>query len=234
MVKKHSDISGFSMIELLAVIVIIGIVAGSVLQYMGTAISDSRESKTEREMEMLSNAIVGDPSTTQAGVRSDFGYVGDVGAFPPNLQALFQNPGLGTWDGPYIPSGFLKDSVGFKYDEWNKAYNYSGGITITSTGGGGTITKKIADAADDYLINTFNGEIKDKSDNPPGSVFADSVDVIVTFPNGSGGYRYSILPSRYDRRVRARFASRGTTPAVHNFHAAKRYAQPRTNYPSPQ
>ncbi len=188
MVKSYHDISGFSMIELLAVIVIIGIVAGSVLQYMGTAICDSRETKTGREMEMLSNAIVGNPSATQAGVRSDFGYIGDVGAFPPNLQALFQNPGLGTWDGPYIPSDFLQDSVGFKYDEWNKAYSYSGGITITSTGGGSTITKKIADATDDYLINTFNGEIKDRSDKSPGSAFADSVDIIVTFPNGVGGY----------------------------------------------
>lgn len=180
--------SGFSMIELLVVIIVIGIMAGSVMQYMATAIDDTREAKTIREMDMLATAIVGNPALAQAGTRCDFGYVGDNGAFPPDLQALFENPGLGTWQGPYIPSGFLQDSVGFKYDEWNAAYDYSGGIVITSTGGGNAITRKIANNTDDYLLNSFSGEIKDKSDNPPGNTYADSVDIIVMYPDGSGGY----------------------------------------------
>lgn len=176
------------MIELLVVIIVIGIMAGSVMQYMATAIDDTREAKTIREMDMLATAIAGDPALAQNGTRCDFGYVGDNGAFPPDLQALYENPGLGTWQGPYLPSGFLQDSVGFKYDEWHAAYNYSGGIVITSTGGGNAITRKIANNTDDYLLNSFSGEIKDKSDNPPGRIFADSVDIIVIYPDGSGGY----------------------------------------------
>ena len=70
-------------------------------------------------MEMLARAIVGNPSLTQNGARSDFGYVGDVGAFPPNLQALYQSPGgYATWDGPYVTTSFAVDSTGFKTDAW--------------------------------------------------------------------------------------------------------------------
>lgn len=179
--------SGFSLIELTIVIVVVGILAAIAMQSMTALVEDNRQVKTEREMEMLANAIVGDPSALNGGLRSDFGYIGDVGAFPPNLQALYENPGsYATWDGPYIPSGFAQDSTGFKTDEWGTLYNYSGGITITSTGSGSSITKKIADATSDYLLNTFNGTIKDANDSLPGSVYDDSVDIKITVPDGSG------------------------------------------------
>jgi len=187
MSKPLSRQDGFSLIELTIVIVVIGILAAVVMQSMTALVEDSRQVKTEREMEMLANAIVGDPSATNGGVRSDFGYVGDIGAFPPNLQALFQNPGsYATWDGPYIEFGFSQDSTGFKKDEWGSLYSYSGDITITSTGSGSTIAKKIADATSDYLLNTFNGTIKDSNDSLPGPVYDDSVDIKVTVPDGSG------------------------------------------------
>jgi len=178
---------GFSLIELTIVIVVIGILVAVAMQSMTALVEDSRRVKTEREMEMLANAIVGNPSAMNGSLRSDFGYVGDIGAFPPNLQALYQNPGgYATWDGPYIPSGFTQDSTGFKTDEWGTLYGYSGGVTITSTGSGTTFTKKIADATSDYLLNTLNGTIKDANDSVPGPVYDDSVDIKVTIPNGSG------------------------------------------------
>ena len=179
---------GFSLIELLVVIVVIGILAGVAIQSMTATVKDLKRTKTEREMEMLSRAIVGDPSLTQNGHRSDFGYVGDVGAFPPNLQALYQNPGgLSTWNGPYIPISFAQDSTGFKTDEWGRAYNYTGGLTLTSTGGGTTFTKKIADAANDYLRNRVTGNLADAAGGTPGAVYDDSTNIIITFPNGAGG-----------------------------------------------
>lgn len=179
---------GFSLIELTIVIVVIGILVAVAMQSMTALVEDSRQVKTEREMEMLANAIVGNPSAMNGGVRSDFGYVGNIGAFPPNLQALYQNPGgYATWDGPYIPSGFTQDSTGFKTDEWGTLYGYSGGITITSTGSGTTFTKKIADATSDYLLNMLNGTIKDANDSVPSPVYDDSVDIKITVPDGSGG-----------------------------------------------
>ncbi|HWR82578.1 MAG TPA: prepilin-type N-terminal cleavage/methylation domain-containing protein [Candidatus Deferrimicrobium sp.] len=180
---------GFGLIELCVVIIVVGIMAAVAMQSMTVLVEDSRRAGTQREMEMLAEAIVGDPEllSGQGGQRSDFGYVGDVGAFPPDLDALTANPGgYATWDGPYIALGFAEDSVGFKTDEWGTDYAYTGGITITSTGSGATLTKKIADAASDYLLNTVRGTIRDSNDSLPGSVKGDSVDIAITIPNGSG------------------------------------------------
>ncbi len=178
---------GFSLIEILLVIIIMGILTSVAMQSLTSSIDETRRVLTEREMEILAKAIVGDPSIMQNGQRSDFGYIGDNGAFPPNLQALVQNPGLGTWNGPYIEYGFSQDSTGFKTDEWGQLYAYTGGISIASSGSGSTISKKIADNSNDYLLNSFTGLIRDSENNPPGSVYDDSIDVVITIPNGSGG-----------------------------------------------
>jgi type II secretory pathway pseudopilin PulG len=185
--KLFATDNGFSLIEILLLIVVVGIAASTALQWMTDSIEDIRTVNTEREMEMLAEAINGDPVKLSNGKRSDFGYIGDIGAFPPNLQALYENPGgYATWDGPYIADDFTQDSTRFKFDEWGVAYNYGGGITIASTGSGTTISKKIADASNDYLLNRFNGVIKDSAGNVPGTTYLDSVDVVVTIPNGSG------------------------------------------------
>ena len=181
---------GFSLIELLVVIVVAGILIAMAMQSMDVVVDDVRRVRTEREMEILAKAIVGDPGLTQAGARSDFGYVGDIGAFPPNLQALYQNTtGHATWNGPYLPPSFTQDSTGFRMDEWGRNYSYDGAVTITSNGGGSIISKKIAGSPADYLINEFSGTVIDGAGGSPGAAFANSVDVTITVPNGSGGMR---------------------------------------------
>jgi len=184
--SRHRE-GGFGLMELTVVIIVAAVLMAVAMQSMTVVVQHARQTKTEREMEMLARAIVGDPSLTSGGRRSDFGYVGDIGAFPTDLQALYRNPGgYGTWDGPYIDPGLLHDSTGFKMDEWGMPYTYTGGLTITSTGSGGSITGKIADAVTDYTLNTLNGTITDANDSVPGTVYTDSVDIKVTIPNGSG------------------------------------------------
>ncbi|MCP4704748.1 MAG: prepilin-type N-terminal cleavage/methylation domain-containing protein [candidate division Zixibacteria bacterium] len=180
--------NGFSLIELLIVIIVIGIAISVGMQWMGASIDDYRQIKTEREMAVIASAIVGNSGLFSNGKRSDFGYVGDIGAFPPNLIALYQNPGsYSTWDGPYILTGFTQDSLGYKTDEWGQLYAYTGSISITSSGSGSTITKKLADASSDYLLNSFDGTIADSDDSLPGTTYDDSISIEVTIPNGSGG-----------------------------------------------
>jgi prepilin-type N-terminal cleavage/methylation domain-containing protein len=179
--------TGFSLIEMLVVIIVIGILASVAMQSMTATMQDVRRVKTEREMAVLAEAIAGNPALTQAGVRSDFGYVGDVGAFPPNLEALRQNPGgFSTWDGPYLPPNLAEDNAGYLLDEWGSAYSYNG-ITIASTGSGSTITRRIAESTGDYLLNRSSGTIKDAAEANPGAAYDDSVDIVITIPNGVGG-----------------------------------------------
>jgi len=184
---KRSE-RGFGLIELTVLIVVVGVLLAVAMQSMTALIESSRRVKTEREIATLADAIVGDPDITAAGVRSDFGYFGDVGSFPPNLDALASNPGsYATWEGPYIPAGYSEDADGFKTDEWGNAYSYSGGTVISSSGGSGNISKQIANATSDYLYNDVNGTIRDANDSLPGMDFVDSVDIVITYPDGSGG-----------------------------------------------
>ena len=185
--RKFRDISGFSLIEVIVVIVVLGIIATVAMQSMTASVEDIRRAETEREMAMLAAAIAGNASLRMAGTRADFGYVGDIGAFPPNLQSLYQNPGgYATWKGPYIVPGFTQDADNFKIDAWGEAYSYDGGITITSNGGGSAIIRKIANASSDYLLNRFNGFIRDAADSAPGLTFKDSVNIAITIPDGIG------------------------------------------------
>lgn len=178
---------GFGFVELLVLIVIVGILTSVAMRSMTGLVEDNKEVATELEMEMLANGIVGDPNRTTNNMRSDFGYVGDVGAFPPSLYALYTNPGYATWDGPYIPSSYAQDTTSYRLDSWGTPYTYSGGLSITSTGSGSTISKKIADNTSDYLRNQFAGIVADANDSLPGTIKKDSVRVRVTFPNGAGG-----------------------------------------------
>ncbi|HEX2898011.1 MAG TPA: hypothetical protein VHP63_08185, partial [candidate division Zixibacteria bacterium] len=135
--------------------------------------------------------ISGDPNVTSGGTRTSFGYVGDVGGMPPNLDALVSNPGgFATWKGPYLRDDYLPSSgssnTEFKVDEWGTAYNYSG-YTITSTGGSSTITRKVANSVNELIYNTVAVTVTDQDQVPPGNTGKDSVRIVLTHPNGAGG-----------------------------------------------
>ncbi len=198
MIIKFGSNRGFSLIEVLVVIVIVGVAAATALQWMTGSVEDMREVETEREMEMIAFAVTGDPSQLQDGKRSDFGYVGDIGAFPASIDDLYRNPGgYGTWDGPYIMDGLTGDSLGFKSDEWGKPYSYTP-TSLTSSGGGSNIKRRIAANIDNYLYNNLSGVIKDGVDSVPGPVFADSVSVEIVIPDGAGSNLRRILNPSQD------------------------------------
>jgi prepilin-type N-terminal cleavage/methylation domain-containing protein len=183
---EHRLDCGMSLIELMVVIVIIGIGASIAMTTLVVNLDDARRTRTEQEMDRVLSAIAGDPNRSEGGIRCDFGYVGDVGAFPPNLTALTTNPGLATWNGPYLSSDWAEDAQSFLHDEWGAPYVYSGGTVLVSTGGGSPISKRLTGVASDYLLNFVRGSIVDAADDPPGIVYADSVTIEISFPDGSG------------------------------------------------
>ncbi len=184
--------SGYSLIELIVVIVIVAILAAVGMKSMTAMNETVRVEETKAELEQLAHAVVGDPELMSGGGRTDFGYVGDVGSLPPNLDALVTNPGgLGTWDGPYIRDDFYTSAGGvsteFKVDAWGTAYQYSGGASIISTGSGSTISRRLGNSVDDLLYNRVTITVTDLDNDPPGSIYRDSVRLVLAYPDGSGG-----------------------------------------------
>jgi len=182
---------GYSIIELLVVIVVVGIITAVALKSLRTINDTARAERTKKELDQLAFAVSGDPNMTSGGARTDFGYVGDVGSLPPNLDALVTNPGgYATWQGPYLRDDYLPSSGSsnseFKVDEWGTAYSYAAGNTISSTGGGSTISRSLATSVNDLVYNSVAVTVTDINDIPPGSVYKDSVKIVLTYPNGAG------------------------------------------------
>ena len=179
---------GFTLIEVLLVIIVIGILAAVAFKSLEQTVDNSHWDVTAEEMDRLAWAIAGNPALFVNGFRSDFGYVGDVGALPPNLDALVTNPGgYATWRGPYIQNDFTQNPNDFKTDGWGNPYTYTGGVTITSSGSGGnSLTKRFANAIPDLTSNTAQGIVTDAQGDAPGSANSN-VSIRISYPNGTGG-----------------------------------------------
>lgn len=181
--------AGFTFVELMIAIVISGILVTVAMKSLLGIYGTAKTEETKQEMESLAYAIVGNPSVSNNGVRADFGYVGDVGSLPPNLDALYTNPGgYATWKGPYVSNRFTQTSDDYKRDAWGSLYEYTGGITLKSTGGGDMI-RPIAGSISELLLNSITGTVCDIDGTPPGPTYKDSLTVMLIHPNGAGALR---------------------------------------------
>ena len=178
---------GFTLIEIILLIVIMGIMFTVAMKSMQPSIERARETATLEEMELLAKAIIGNDNLIEDGIRSDYGYVGDIGSLPSTLDDLITRPaGYSTWNGPYLSAGFSENPDYYKNDAWNQPYIYSGGVTIASAGGGATITKKLADYVSELTANSLSGNIYDGLGYPPGDS-ASGIGITIYFPDGAGG-----------------------------------------------
>lgn len=95
---------GFTMIELLVVLVILGLLAGLVGPQFFGKVDSSKVRATETQVKMLKMSLQT--------------YRLDVGSYPPNLLALSEAPSNAQgWDGPYL------DEL-LPLDPWNNDYIY--------------------------------------------------------------------------------------------------------------
>ena len=138
--------SGFTLIELVIIIVVLGIIAAVAVPRFTDIASSAKVAATKDEMNSLKKAIIGNPSAIGGGEYIDRGFEGDVGYAPSRLADLTAKPDsvqvydrltrLG-WNGPYI------DSSGGNYlkDAWGRNYVYEpSNRRIRSVGGSDTIT----------------------------------------------------------------------------------------------
>ncbi len=181
--------SGFTLIELVIVILVIGVLGTIATLKMNESITTAQYEQTKQEMDNLAFAIAGNPELYSGGARVDFGFVGDNGVLPANLDYLVSNVGgWSTWDGPYIERGIATDD--FKRDAWNTFYTMVDTL-IRSTGSGSNIDKLVANSSAALLSNVVSGWVVDASGEVPPGAYTDSVTVRFGYPDGSGSLAYA-------------------------------------------
>jgi general secretion pathway protein G len=98
---------GFSLIELLVVIIILGLLAGLVGPRLFGRVGQSKQAAARAQIELFSAALDQ--------------YRLDVGSYPPSaagLEALVKNPSVSNWNGPYLKKNAVPS------DPWGKPYQY--------------------------------------------------------------------------------------------------------------
>jgi general secretion pathway protein G len=100
--------TGFSLIELLVVLVILGLIAGLVVP---NVIGQTEKAKVKAASATIQRLAM--------GVEA---YYLDNGEVPERLSALVNEPGgVSNWTGPYVKASILKDPWGEEYQ-----YRYPG------------------------------------------------------------------------------------------------------------
>jgi general secretion pathway protein G len=110
----------FTLIELLAVIAILGLIAAFAVPQVLKWVSGARSDSARIQIEALGSSI-------------DL-YRLEVGSYPPTLEALVEKPqGVARWNGPYLKKRVLPK------DPWGNDYIYrspgkNGGYDLLSLG----------------------------------------------------------------------------------------------------
>ena len=102
-----SNEKGFSLIELIVVLVILGLLAGVVGPRLWNRVGQSKAQVAKLQIEQLGNAL------------SLFRF--DVGHYPTTgqgLHVLVEDQGIQNWDGPYL------DKNKVPKDTWGRDYQY--------------------------------------------------------------------------------------------------------------
>ena len=184
---KRLDHKGFTLVELVIVIIIAGILVTVALRGGRSVQETAKVSQAKAELEALAFGIAGNPSLANNGHRSDFGYVGDIGAMPPNLDALRTNTaGLATWRGPYVANKRVGNPATIEPTLANRLCLFRRNLDYLQWVGS-AIHKSIAASISDLLYNRVSGNVLDVDGTPPGAVYRDSVTVRLRVPNGAGG-----------------------------------------------
>lgn len=195
----------FTLIEFLMVLALLGILATLSINLITNTLNESRYAATQKKLLLVRKALVGDVDLRFGQKRSDFGYLGDVGAIPSaaqGLAALITNPGVPVagwsmnatarigmgWSGPYLKSD---DSDSFvTQDDWGSAFVYSPSAnppTVVSLGADRAVggTGYNADLTMQLPINTrlatVHGFILQN-----GLQWSGNAEIELNVPNGSG------------------------------------------------
>jgi type II secretory pathway pseudopilin PulG len=192
--RVHAETGGFTLLELaISITVIVLLVTGTVV-LASIAADTSRQSETIAKMTIMKRAILGDARVVSKEARTDFGYVGDVGSLPSQVQDLWVKPsgipvytfnttsktGAG-WAGPYLQVGPVEFASNLAQDGWGNPITYSTQSGTSSVTGQQYVARLIssgadgiAGTADDIITEIYSTEmystvtsyVRDASGNP--------------------------------------------------------------------
>lgn len=115
--KNRFKKTGFTLVELLIVMVILGLLASIVAPRMFSKVDSARQGTAKAQMQVIATAL--------DSYRLDIGY------YPQDLNELL-NSDKTMWDGPYFPQKI-------PLDPWGNAYFYS---STTGSESGDTFSLK--------------------------------------------------------------------------------------------
>lgn len=122
---------GFTLIEVLVTMAIVSILAGIMVPAVWKMWESQEVQTTKERINALKLAMIGDKNLVQSGIRTSYGFVGDVGELPfgnattlNGLKYLISNPAPAypNWNGPYM-GGF--DPETFGDDAWGRKLRYT-------------------------------------------------------------------------------------------------------------
>ena len=168
---------GFTLIELIGVVVAIAVVATVALQIVRKVVTDAKYQGAKQEMRIIGFAITG--NTASPG---DCGYIGDTRRLPRVLEDLVVEPdSVCGWSGPYIETYDGTDD--WKTDPWGRTYVYQDGVlTLKSVGGPEQIVYNYAESYRKLLDNKRMITLADDNGN-----YLTDTDVRVFIEDGGCG-----------------------------------------------
>jgi general secretion pathway protein G len=106
--KRHEGQAGFTLVEMLVVITIIGLIMGLIGPRVLNYLSESKVKAARIQLQSFVTAL-------------DLFYL-DAGRYPSSAEGLGalvrQTPGVAAWNGPYLKGGSVPN------DPWNHGYVY--------------------------------------------------------------------------------------------------------------
>ncbi len=157
--------TGFTLIETAATLAVISLIAVSLVGVSSYLVTKQQIETSDENLYQLRRAISGNPVIVINEARTSFGYLGDMGKLPANLDDLWvkgsqpsftfdttKKAGAG-WNGPYLDVGIIQQAPGLLQDGWGNMLSYSPSTTFDPVFGA-TSLALVSSLGSDFTLGT--------------------------------------------------------------------------------